>query len=100
MAYAVNDRWTLPPGQEYLFGAPDIVIEVLSASNTVTEMLEKEQLCLANGCREFWVVDPDLRIVKVMTLDGRGITYRAGNQIPLPPANGASIAIDEIFPRS
>jgi Uma2 family endonuclease len=100
VAYAAADRWTLPPGQEYLFGAPDIVIEVLSASNPAAEMLEKEQLCLANGCREFWVVDPDLRIVKVTTPDGRGITCHAGNQIPLPLVNGASIAIDEIFPLS
>lgn len=96
VAYAAKDRWVLPAGQEHLLGAPDVVVEVLSASNTAAEV-EKEQLCLANGCREFWVVDPDLRIVKVMTPDDRSVTYHPGQQIPLPLLNGARISVDAIF---
>jgi Uma2 family endonuclease len=95
VSYAANHRWA--PGQEYLLGAPDIVVEVLSASNTLTEMLEKEQICLANGCQEFWVVDPDNRIVKVMTPDGRGTTYHAGQEIPVPLLQNTRISVDAIF---
>ena len=89
----------LPPIHSVLHAGENarIVIEVLSASNTVTEMLEKEQLCLANGCQEFWVVDPDLRIVKVMTPDGRGITYHSGQEIPLSLLNNARISVDAVF---
>jgi hypothetical protein len=60
-------------------------------------MLEKEQLCLSNGCKEFWVADPDLRIVKVMTPDGHGVTYHSGQEIPLPLLNNARISVDAIF---
>ena len=35
---------------EYLVGAPELVIEVLSPSNTVEEINDKMLLCMANGC--------------------------------------------------
>jgi len=59
-----------------LHGAPDLVIEILSPSNTVAEMYEREELCLENGAQEFWVVDIDRRGVKVTTPAPRTITTR------------------------
>ena len=50
---------------EYLAGAPDVVVEVLSPSNTVDEINEKISICLDNGCVSFWVVDPRRRRVSV-----------------------------------
>jgi Uma2 family endonuclease len=49
----------------YLAGAPDIVVEVLSPSNTSLEMNERMKICLDNGCRSFWVVDPVAESVSV-----------------------------------
>lgn len=95
VAFVSKRRWD--GAGDYLLGASEIVIEVLSPSNTVTEMLDKEKLCLENGCREFWIVDPDLRLVKVSTPDGRTITYRSGQDIPLPMLNGSRLAVDSIF---
>jgi Uma2 family endonuclease len=43
-------------GDEYLQGAPDLVIEVLSPSNTAQEINEKIAVCLENGCGSLWVV--------------------------------------------
>ena len=40
-----------------VFGAPDLVVEVLSPSNTATEMDEKEAHFLSHGCREFWLIN-------------------------------------------
>jgi Uma2 family endonuclease len=81
----------------YLNGAPDIVIEVLSPSNTVAEMYEKEQLCLENGAKESWVVDLDRRQVRIATSDGPSRTWISGQEIPLPLLGGAEIAVDAIF---
>ena len=58
-------------------------------------MLEKEQLCLDNGCQEFWVIDPKRRIVRVSTPDGHSKTYQTGQQIPL--LFGGELAVAAIF---
>ena len=88
-------KQTNPKG--YFQGAPDIVIEVLSPSNTAAEMLDKEKLCLENGCREFWIVDIDRRQIKISTPDGHTVTYRAGQEISLPLLNNGRVAVDAIF---
>jgi Uma2 family endonuclease len=36
---------------EYLAGAPDLLVEVLSPGNTVDEINDKMSLCLEHGCR-------------------------------------------------
>ena len=97
VAFLVEGRWEGIPGDGILSGAPDLVIEVLSPSNTVAEMIDKKTLCLENGSREFWVVDIDHAQVEVSTPDGRGITYKSGQQIPLFFAEGAQLAVDAIF---
>jgi Uma2 family endonuclease len=80
-----------------LNGAPDLVIEVLSPSNTAAEIYDKEKLCLENGAKEFWVVDPDRRQVKVSTPDGHTVTYPSGHEIPLPLFGNAKVPVDAIF---
>ena len=49
----------------YLIGAPELVIEVLSPSNTVDEINDKMSVCMANGCRSFWTVDGKRKQVSV-----------------------------------
>ena len=62
------------------------------------ELIEKKDLCLETGSREFWVVNAKRRHVEVSTPDGRTVTYKSGQQIPL--IFGGSLAVDAIFPRS
>ncbi len=95
VAFVSKHRWERISPEGNLEGAPDIVIEVLSPSNGATEMLDKEQLCLENGSREFWLVDPDRRQVKISTSDGRTLTYKSGQHIPL--LFGGSLNVDAIF---
>jgi Uma2 family endonuclease len=81
----------------YLDGAPDIVIEMLSPSNSAAEMFDKEHLCLKNGAKEFWVVDPKRRLVKVSYAAGTWGLWRAGQEIPLPLFGGKTLAVDSIW---
>jgi len=97
VAYLAPDRWAKADPENYIQGAPDLVIEVLSPSNTAAEIYDKEKLCLNNGAKEFWVVDPDRRQVKISTPDGRTIAWQSGQEIPLPLFGGAGIAVDAIF---
>jgi hypothetical protein len=64
--------------------------------NTAAEILDKEQLCLANGSCEFWVVDPVRRFIRV-TAQGRHQTYGSGDKIPLPLFGNATLTVDEIL---
>ena len=95
VVYMPMERWNSI--EKYLFGAPDLVVEVLSPSNNLHELREKRALCLENGSREFWVVDPRRRDVEVTASDGRSVIYKAGQTVPLFFALGATIAVDSIF---
>lgn len=95
VAFVSKVRWD--SAKDYLDGAPEIVVEVLLPSNSAAEMIERERLCLENGCREFWLVDPDLQLVRISTPDGRAITYGSGQDIPLPLLNSGLLAVDAIF---
>lgn len=83
---------------DYLAGAPELVIEVLSPSNTRKEMREKASLCLTHGALQFWEVDAAQRCVFVSS--GRGTRLRAGSggAIDLRELFGAGeLPVDEIF---
>ena len=98
VAYVSKERWYGAPRDGYLQGAPELVIEILSPSNTIPEIREKRKLCLANGSREFWVVDSDYREVEVWTPDGRSITYGVSDEIPLFFAPGSCFASTKSSP--
>jgi Uma2 family endonuclease len=95
VAWASKQRAEAQDPNSYFRGAPDLVVEVLSPSNTVAEVIEKEKLCLENGAREFWVVDIDHHQVRVSTPDGHTVTYKAGQEIPL--LFGGQLAVNAIF---
>ena len=63
-------------------GAPDMVIEILSPSNRRHDLTLKDRLYERAGVREYWIVDPEKKIVQVCRLeDGRyddGEVYLTG----------------------
>ena len=98
VALISHDRWQSYDLESYFKGAPDIVIEVVSPSNTADEIDEKQALCLATGCPEFWVVMPKIRAVRVSTPDKRSVTYTIGDSIPLLLLPGAEpLPVSDIF---
>jgi Uma2 family endonuclease len=97
VAWVSKQRWAEQDLNGYFRGTPELVVEVLSPSNTVAEMIGKEKLCLENGAQEFWVVDIDHQLVRVSTPDGHTITYKAGQEIPL--LFGGKLAVEAIFSR-
>jgi Uma2 family endonuclease len=56
-----------PSSERILTLAPDLAVEVLSASNTATEMEQKRREYFDAGCRLVWEVEPELRLVRVYT---------------------------------
>jgi Uma2 family endonuclease len=81
---------------DYLHGSPDLVIEVESPSNTAYEFERRETVCLRTGCKEFWIVYPKSRVVRVAT-HGEVRRYGIGDVITLSVAEGVKVAVDDIF---
>jgi len=97
VAYVTRERRDRTADDDNLHGAPDLVIEVLSPSNTAREIKEKADLCLANGSRQFWAVDSRLRQIAVSTPDGLTRIYRSGESIPLVFAENQELKVDSVF---
>ena len=94
VGWVCKARDVLIDREDNLFGSPDIVVEVLSPSNSVREMLKKKALCFSSGCLEFWIVDPVECLVEITPVNGSSKLYRSGDRIPV---GGISFAVDEIF---
>ena len=89
-------RWEASELSGYLMGAPEIVIEVESPSNTAREFREKEDLCLATGALAFWVVYPDRREITVAVAEGSR-AYRDGDEIELRGFGDKRVAVTELL---
>lgn len=92
------ERWAEALEQDAVRGVPELVVEAVSPSSTAADVFNYERLCLANGCREFWLVDAWAKEVRVMTGD-QGRIYTAGMEIPVLVLDGERIAVDAIFSR-
>ncbi|MBY0434980.1 MAG: Uma2 family endonuclease [Cyclobacteriaceae bacterium] len=49
-------------------GSPDLIVEVLSRSNRDHDLIKKKDLYEKFGVKEYWIVDPDTRLVMGFTL--------------------------------
>jgi Uma2 family endonuclease len=91
-------RWKAGSMGDWLTGSPEIVIEILSPSNTASEMLDREETCMAGGCLEFWTVDTGKRKVRVTRRDAPAHIYKPGDSIPLTVLGGdATLEVAAIF---
>lgn len=83
--------------EDNLHGAPDLVIEVKSPSNTPRKLQELASLCLANGAIQFWIVDRVLKSITVVQRDGSRQVYGMEAEISLAAFGGGSIAVKAVF---
>lgn len=55
-------------GEDWVRGAPDLVVEILSPSTATRDRGIKLKLYHRQGVAEYWIVDPDAQIVDVWDL--------------------------------
>jgi Uma2 family endonuclease len=95
VAFVSQARWDATADDDNLPGSPELVIEVLSPSNTKPEMIEKATLCLATGAQEFWIVDDKKKRVTVLRQEQTRV-YEIGQSIPLN-LFGGDLGVADIF---
>jgi len=86
--------------EESCHGAPDLVIEILSPSNSATEMERKFLLYKEAGVREYWIVDSKNNILRVHCFQDSDIstkTYKSADTVPVAILPGLSIALEQVF---
>jgi Uma2 family endonuclease len=78
-----------------IYGAPDLVVEVLSPGmeNLRRDMIEKFQIYLQYGVREYWIVNPESKEMNIFILrDGK---YELSERSEILP--GLTIPLNKIF---
>ncbi len=82
-------------------GAPDIVMEILSPSNSEKELKLKYEVYQEAGVREYWVIFPTEKTLMIYTLkDGKFVPsrfYVTGDRVSSAVLEGFSFDVNEIF---
>jgi Uma2 family endonuclease len=87
-------------GPEGCRGAPDLVVEILSPSNTVIEMTRKFDLYRRAGVREYWVVFPEEKTIHAYNFQDekvRNRVYEAAGTAKAEIFPGLEIALEPVF---
>lgn len=97
VAAVSKSRFDTMDSEDNLRGAPELVIEVISPSNTKAKLRELVSLCLANGAIECWLVDRKTKSVTVIRKNGSTAVYEPGSDIPLTAFGSDSLPVAAIF---
>ena len=87
-------------GIEGCHGAPDLVVEILSPSNSAIEMLVKFNTYKEAGVREYWVLNPKKKDLSVYLFNGENVisrTYKEKEQVPVSILEGLTIDLAPVF---
>ncbi|MCL2229551.1 MAG: Uma2 family endonuclease [Treponema sp.] len=87
-------------GNEGCRGAPDLVIEILSPSNTAIEMERKLKLYQDAGVREYWIADPENMGLTAYRFQEGAIltyTYKRDATVPVGIFNDLNISLEQVF---
>ncbi len=74
---------------------PLTVIEIISPSQTDTELTEKSKAYFAAGVNSYWLVQPVLRTIFVLLPTGDELVFH--NNLLTDPTNGISIDLKKVF---
>lgn len=87
--------------QANIWGAPDLVVEILSANTAEWDQVNKRQVYAKYGVRELWIVDPEGRTIEIATLQGHELAtlqvYPTGTILNSPLLPGLALDVTGIF---
>jgi len=88
--------------QDGIYGAPDLVVEILSPSTAYYDIKKKFKVYERCGVKEYWIVDPEMKGVDVFLLKSNGefelsSKYYEAGIVKSIILDGLEIDLKEIF---
>lgn len=87
---------------DYWYGAPDLVVEVISPTSAARDRGDQFDIYEASGVREYWLIDPEGRYIEVYTRVDNRFTrqglYMPGQTFTSNVLGGASIEVNALLP--
>ena len=82
-------------------GAPDLVVEIISPSDPNRDKIRKRAIYARHSVGEYWLVDPYVRNITVLMLDGDGYEtdgiYGIGDTLTSPTLLGFALDVSDLF---
>ena len=98
VAFVRQDRIPSPRPVKFWDGAPDLAVEVISPSDTATDIDDKVQEYLDAGTTEVIVINPKIKSVKVFRRGQNATVLRSGDVLDgLESVPGFRCTVDEVF---
>lgn len=104
IVFFANEKLVDLDADAVLFPAPDFVVEILSKSTKKTDRTIKKEDYALHHIKEYWIIDPDKRIIEQYLLLNEMDTiyfepyiYRMGDEIKSKVIKGFEIPVDAIF---
>lgn len=104
VSFVSTERWSTlqRPVEGFPRVVPDLVVEILSPSTKRIDREQKRRIYEQNGVREYWLIDPASRTVRVLSMrrgtfdEGRPLS--GGDVLASRVLAGLRIAVAELFP--
>ena len=103
LLYVSNERAADLLAGQYVMGSPDLVVEIGSPSTRQRDETIKRRLYEKSAVAEYWVVDPDIDVIRVYRRDGDHFTRpvelsrEAGDVLTSPLFPGLDIPLAHVF---
>jgi Uma2 family endonuclease len=97
VAFVAADRIEDRPTAKFFPGPPDLAVEVLSPSDTASEVQEKAEAWLNSGCREVWLIDPRRKSATRLTPAEDSIIQQSVETLTTNLLPGFSLEVSELF---
>jgi Uma2 family endonuclease len=103
LLYVSNERAGDLLGGQHVMGSPDLVVEIGSPGTRTRDETIKRRLYERSNVLEYWVVDPDIDVIRVFRRDGDGfarpieLSREAGDVLATTLLPGLEIPLARVF---
>jgi Uma2 family endonuclease len=98
VAFVKKDRVAAMKTKGFAEGAPDLVVEIFSPSDSVPQLMRKVKQYFQAGCHTVWVVYPGPREIHVLEASGADRLLRDTDMLEAPELlPGLSIRVAQLF---